>query len=152
MSYRIDFHTKWSDFDPNKHMRHSAYNDYAAEARIRFMTENNFGIYAMEKINIGPVLFSEYTLFKKEVKMGEDIYVDLFLEGVSKQGERFKIMNHIYRSDGVLVATISCYIAWIDLHKRKLTVPPKECFIMLNQLEKTADFQEIVLKSSLKNS
>ena len=31
MSYTLEFNTKWADFDANRHMRHTAYNDYAAE-------------------------------------------------------------------------------------------------------------------------
>jgi len=145
MSYKIKFHTKWSDFDANKHMRHTAYNDFAAESRLRFLTENGFGINMMEKSNIGPVLFAENTLFKREVKLGEDIYIELFLEAASKNGERFKIRHHIYREDGVLAATISVYLAWIDLQKRKLTTPPKELLKTLDKIDKVADFEEIVL-------
>jgi len=26
MSYKVTFPTRWADFDPNNHMRHSAYN------------------------------------------------------------------------------------------------------------------------------
>ena len=147
MSYRIKFHTKWSDFDANKHMRHSAYNDFAAEARLRFLTENGLGIDVMEKQHIGPVLFSENTTFKREIRLGEDIYVDSFLEASSAKGERFKIMHHIYKENGVLTATISVYIAWIDLTKRKLTIPPKVLLHILEKMDKTANFEEIVLKS-----
>ena len=145
MSYKIKFHTRWSDFDANKHMRHTAYNDYAAEARLRFLTENGFSIEVMEKNNIGPVLFSENTLFKREIKLGEDIHVELFLEAASSKGERFKIMQHIYREDGVLAATISVYLAWIDLNKRKLTIPPKEILKTLEFMDKLPDFEEIIL-------
>jgi len=146
MSYKIKFHTRWSDFDANKHMRHTAYNDYAAEARLRFLTENGFSIEVMEKNNIGPVLFSENTLFKREIKLGEDIHVELFLEAASSKGERFKIMQHIYREDGVLAATISVYLAWIDLNKRKLTTPPKEILKTLEFMDKLPNFEEIILK------
>ncbi|MDX5585350.1 MAG: hypothetical protein QNK20_10600 [Aureibaculum sp.] len=34
MAYKIDFHTKWADFNANKHMGHTTYNDYAAEIKI----------------------------------------------------------------------------------------------------------------------
>nr|WP_299046804.1 thioesterase family protein [uncultured Polaribacter sp.] len=37
MNFEVSFNTKWSDFDPNRHMRHTAYNDYAAEVRVRFL-------------------------------------------------------------------------------------------------------------------
>ncbi len=146
MSYKIKFHTKWADFDANKHMRHSAFNDYAAEARLRFLNENGFSISLMEEHNIGPVLFSENTIFRREIKLGEDIEVELFLEAASKKGERFKIKHILYRQDGVVAATILVYIAWIDISKRKLTMPPNEIIETFKVLEQTDTFEEIILK------
>lgn len=146
MSYKITFQTKWSDFDANKHMRHTAYNDYAAEARLRFLNEFGFGLAVMEEQNIGPILFSENTTFRREIKLGEDISTELFLEASSKKGERFKLKSILYREDGKLAATITVYLAWIDLSKRKLAIPSKELIKTLENLEKTADFEELLLK------
>ena len=145
MSYKIKFHTKWSDFDANKHMRHTAYNDYAAECRIRFLTENNFGLKQYEALNIGPVLFSESTIFRKEIKLGEDINVELYLQAVSKNGERFKMFHKIFNQKGELAAEITIFAAWFDLKTRKLCVPIG-VLKTFNNLEKTPDFEEIVLK------
>ena len=145
MTYTINFHTKWADFDANKHMRHTAYNDYAAEARLRFLKENGFGVAIMEQHNVGPILFSENTIFHKEIKLGEDISLKLYLEASSKQGERFKIRHLIFKENGDLAATISVYLAWIDLSKRKLTVPPKQILETLKHIDKTEDFEEIIL-------
>ena len=145
MSFKISFHTRWSDFDANKHMRHSAYNDYAAECRVRFFNENGFNVETFEKEHFGPILFREETNFLKEVKLGEDITVELFLEGVSEKGERFKFFHKIYRQDGEISAEIKIYGAWLDLQKRKLIAPPFETIHMLNLLEKTTNFEEISL-------
>jgi len=146
MSYKIKFHTKWSDFDANKHMRHTAYNDYAAESRLRFLKENGFGVDVMVKNNIGPILFSDTIIYRREILLGEDIEIEIFLEASSKQGERFKIMHHIYREDGVLAATISAYLAWIDSSKRKLTKPPVSFLNTIEHIEKLPNFEEITLK------
>lgn len=146
MTYTIKFHTRWSDFDANKHMRHTAYNDYAAESRLRFLKENGFGVAVMEENNVGPILFSENTQFRREIRLGEDISVKLFLEASSKQGERFKIRHLIYKENGDLAATISVYLAWIDLTKRKLTIPPKQILETLKHIAKTDDFEEISMQ------
>ncbi|MET2985949.1 acyl-CoA thioesterase [Aureibaculum conchae] len=148
MAFKIKFHTKWADFDANRHMRHTAYNDYAAECRVRFLTENGFGIERFEKDNIGPVLFKEETTFYREIKLGEDITVELFLAGMSKNGERFKMFHKIFREDGVLVAEVKIYAAWLDLEKRKLISPPTDLVEKtLNNLEKVENFEEITLKN-----
>ena len=67
MSYQVEFATKWSDFDPNRHMRHTAYNDYAAEVRIRYFSVAGFPVDEIAKDNIGPILFTEHTSFRKEI-------------------------------------------------------------------------------------
>lgn len=146
MVYKIGFTTKWADFDPNKHMRHTAYNDYAAECRIRFF--NDFGLTTalFETKNIGPVLFKEETVFYREIRLGESLHIELRLKGCSEQAERFKMHHYIYKSDGVLAAEVQIFAAWIDLEKRKLVTPPPLFKLAFDKLDKTTDFEMIVLK------
>ena len=147
MAYKIDFHTKWADFDANKHMRHTAYNDYAAECRIRFFNDNGFPIDQFEKEHFGPVLFKEETNFYREIKLGESISIELFLEGMSAKGERFNIFHKIFKEDGTLAAEIKIYAAWLDLIKRKLTNPPVGLIDTFNSLERIENFEEIQLNN-----
>ena len=147
MKYQVKFATKWSDFDPNRHMRHTAYNEYAAEVRIRYFSAQKFSIEEFTKHNIGPILFTEETSFRKEIHLGEDITVNLKLSGVSKNIERWKITHEVFNAAGKLAAVIKVYGAWIDLTKRKLTTPPKEAQHLFLNTEKTEEFEEIRLKS-----
>lgn len=146
MSYTIKFATKWSDFDPNRHMRHTAYNDYAAEVRVRYFAAQNFSIEEFTKHNIGPILFTEETSFRKEVHLGEDITVNLKIIGLSENNERWKIEHEVFNAEGKLSAVIKVYGAWIDLEKRKLTVPPKEAQHLFDVAEKSTNFEVIQLK------
>ena len=146
MSYKVTFSTRWADFDPNNHMRHSAYNDYAAEARVRFFRENGFSMIEFNKQNIGPVLFSENTNFYREINLSENISVELFVKGLSENGERFKFQHKIFKENGVLAAEIEIYGAWIDLKKRKLTKPPEELISKFEALEKSDKFEKIPIK------
>ena len=118
MHFKVTFITKWSDFDPNKHMRHTAYNEYAAEVRIRYFRNQNFSIEEFTKHNIGPILFTEETSFRREIHVGENISVDFKLSGVSKNNERWKITHRVFNEQGELSAIIKVYGAWIDLTKR----------------------------------
>jgi len=147
MTYEKSFTTKWADFDPNRHMRHSAYNDYAAEVRVRFFAEHGFSIDEFAKLHIGPILFKEETSFFKEIKIGEDIRVDMVLEGASKNLERWRFTHHIYNQKNELAAEVKVYGAWIDLNIRKLTAPPESFIRIFSDLSKTAKFVEIPLKS-----
>ncbi|MEN8185782.1 MAG: acyl-CoA thioesterase [Bacteroidota bacterium] len=146
MSYKVKFSTRWADFDPNNHMRHSAYNDYAAEARVRFFNDNGFSLAEFNKQNLGPVLFSENTVFYREINLSEDITVELFVKGLSENGQRFKFQHKIYKQNGVLACEIEIYGAWLDLSIRKLTIPPKEIINTFNTLEKSDNFEVIQLK------
>ncbi len=147
MKFEVNFKTKWSDFDPNRHMRHTAYNDYAAEVRVRFFQEHGLSINTFAKLNIGPMLFKEETSFLKEIHIGENISVNLELEGVSKGIERWRFSHHILNEKGELSAEIKVYGAWIDLIKRKLTTPPPKFVSIFKDLPKTSNFKEILLKS-----
>ena len=148
MSFKVTFHTKWSDFDPNRHMRHTAYNDYAAEVRVRYFRDQNFSIEEFTKHNLGPILFTEETSFRKEIHLGENISVDFKLSGLSKNGERWKITHQVFNETGELSAIIKVYGAWIDLTKRKLTTPPAAAQHLFDTAEKSEDFEEIALKKS----
>lgn len=148
MSFKVIFNTKWSDFDPNRHMRHTAYNDYAAEVRVRFFRDQNFSIEKFTKHNIGPILFTEETSFRKEIHLGETITADFKLLGLSENNERWKIEHRIFNEAGKLSAIVKVYGAWIDLSKRKLTIPPKKAKHLFDNAEKSDDFEVISLKRS----
>lgn len=147
MSYQVTFPTKWSDFDPNRHMRHTAYNEYAAEIRVRYFAEQNFSIVELTKYNLGPILFTEETSFRKEIHLGENITVNMKLSGLSANNERWKITHEVFNEAENLSAVIKVYGAWIDLTKRKLTGPPNETKNLFLNAEKTEDFEEIILKT-----
>ena len=146
MSFKVTFKTRWSDFDPNNHMRHTAYNDYAAESRVRFFIENGLSLSEFRKQHIGPVLFSENTMFYREISISEDITVELLVKGLSEDGDRFKFKHKIFKQNGVLAAEIDIYAAWIDLNLRKLITPPKQILDTFKNLEKSDDFEVIVIK------
>ena len=146
MTFQVTFPTKWSDFDPNRHMRHTAYNEYAAEVRVRYFAKHNFSMAAFTKYNLGPILFTEETSFRKEVHAGENITVNIKLQGVSENNERWKIVHEVFNEAGTLSAVIKVYGAWIDLTKRKLCIPPVATNEMFDFAEKTPDFEIISLK------
>ena len=147
MSFTVNFTTRWADFDPNRHMRHSAYNDYAAEVRLRYFKKFDVTMADFAKDNVGPILFEENTSFRREIHLGENITANLQLTGLSENGERWKIRHQIFNEDGKLSAEINVYGAWLDLTKRKLTTPPEKFKFLFTELEKTEDFKIIEMRS-----
>lgn len=146
MSFNVQFPTRWADFDANVHMRHTAYNDYAAEVRLRYFKKFDITTIDFAKESIGPIIFEENTKFFKEIHLGENITVNLKIIGLSSKGERWKVQHEVFNEAGVLSATITVYGAWLDLNKRKLAVPPARFYDTFATAEKTEDFQEIELK------
>lgn len=146
MKFEVTFKTRWSDFDANRHMRHTAYNDYAAEVRVRYFKQQGFTIQDFAKDDLGPILFKEETSFFREIHMGEDITINLTLKAVSNKSERWKLQHHIFNESGKLAAQINVYGAWINLKKRKLTTPTERFHKLFLPLDKTDDFEEITLK------
>ena len=141
MTFEVEFNTKWSDFDPNRHMRHTAYNDYAAEARIRYFAHAGHPVDELAKDHIGPILFEEFTSFKKEIQSGQSVTVNCKLLGLSEDKRKWKIRHEILNSNRQLSAVIEVFGAWIDLEKRKLRTLPESYMDLLDGMDKTEDFK-----------
>ena len=71
MTDAITYRTRWADMDPNGHMRHSAYADYAADQRLVLLADWGYDIKEFAKLRLGPILFREETKFIKEIHIGE---------------------------------------------------------------------------------
>lgn len=134
--YSKDYTIRWADLDANIHMRHSAYNDYAAQTRLLFMAENGFGMDWFKEHNVFPILFREETIFLKEIQGNENIRIDAMLLKMNDDGSRWSIMNHFYKADGTLAAKLTVDGAWMDIIARKLKTPPTELLTLFNKLDR----------------
>ena|SRR5688572_25782173 len=134
--YTKNFVIRWADLDANIHMRHSAYNDYAAQTRLLFMSEHGFGMEWFKKHNVFPILFREETVFLKEIHGNENILIDAVLVKMSDDGSRWSIMNRFYKEDGTLAARLTVDGAWMDLIARKLKVPPASLMELFGKLDR----------------
>lgn len=131
----------WADLDPNRHMRHSAYNDYAAQVRLEYFTEFGLDLKSLNELGVGPILFREETKFRREVTMNETITVTLEVEKVRKDGSKWSILHTIYKESGDLACQVVADGAWLDLTKRKVTIPPAQLADMLLNAPRTEDFE-----------
>ena len=122
----ITYRTRWADMDPNGHMRHSAYADYAADQRVVVLAGWGYDVAQFARLRLGPILFREETKFLKEVHIGEEIRVDGRLAAINADGSRWSIVHTLYKADGRVAATVTVDGAWLDLDRRKLAVPPAE--------------------------
>ena len=126
--------TRWADMDPNGHLRHSAYADFAADQRVRFLALAGFDLAAFVRLHLGPILFREDSRYLKEIRLGETIRVAGRLLAMADDGSRWTIEHTLYKQDGRPAATVTVEGAWLDLEKRKLTVPPAELVAAMRAL------------------
>ena len=141
-SYAKTFEIRWADLDPNAHMRHSAYADYGAQARIGFLTEQGFGLPQFMKAQLGPVLFREDLKYLKEIRANERIRVTCEAVGMSPNRKHWKIRHRIFRQDGELACIIDCQGAWLDLAARKVIPAPAELQLVMDKMPKSDDYAE----------
>jgi acyl-CoA thioester hydrolase len=130
----------WSQVDANMHLRHSAYADFGAQGRIEMLDHLGFGANVLAQLNIGPVLFREELIYKREVLPNDTIHVSCELSKGRKDGSRWSFQQSIYRSDGVEAAIIHTDGAWLDKKLRKLVALPAEWVEKFDAIPKTENF------------
>ena len=122
-NFSLPIQIRWSDIDQNRHLRHSVYYDYGAMVRITCFVEQGLTTMKLEELNIGPILFREEAIFKREIKYEDKISVDLQLLKSLPDFSRWSIRHNFYKEDKTLAAIINLDGAWIDIAKRKLAMP-----------------------------
>ena len=115
---------RWADVDPNLHVLHSKYLDLGAYCRMSFMTEHGITTEAMSEKNIGPILFREECLFKKEIKFGDEINITLKLDKLSDDYRKWTMIHELWKNGDTLVAVITADGAWMDTKLRKVIPLP----------------------------
>lgn len=85
------------------------------------MNELGMDIDILARLNIGPVLFREATMFSHEVGMNENIKVDAKLKSTHEDGSRWSFIHEFITADGHIAVSVTVDGAWIDLKKCKLT-------------------------------
>ena len=138
--FQQTFQVIWADLDPNAHMRHTAYNDYAAQVRFALFNDFDFPISKLVAEGYGPVLFKEETTFVREVFMNERIIVDCAAAAMRSDLKVWKFRQQVLKQDSQLACTIIATGAFMDLKTRRVVIPPSGISNMLEKIPKTEDF------------
>ena len=133
----------WSHMDANQHMRHSAYADFAAQARLNMLENVGLKLSTLFEYKIGPVLFREELIYLREVRINEHLKITCEVIKSRADGSRWSIRHEMYRSDGIKASVITVDGAWIDTTKRKLAVLPSELSQLFNQAPKSSDYEQM---------
>jgi acyl-CoA thioester hydrolase len=139
---------RWSDLDPNFHIRHSAYYDFGAFIRMSFFTEFGLGEKVLLEHHLGPILFREECLFKREIHFGDDVTINLKLSKASESFSRWSIQHEILKDGDTVAAIINVDGAWIDTQRRRLTIPTDIVSNAFSRIPKSETFEWIEKKSA----
>jgi acyl-CoA thioester hydrolase len=142
-SFSLPIQVRWSDIDQNRHLRHSAYYDYGATVRIACFSQHGLTNSKFEQLHIGPILFREEAIFKREIKFEDTITIDVVLTKATQDFARWSVRHHLYKEDKVLAAILNLDGGWIDISKRKLAVPDEFIRSVFDDFPKAEDFQVI---------
>ena len=132
---------RWADIDANKHLRHSVYYDYGASMRMIALNALGLTMEKLQELMIGPVLFREEAIFRREILFGDDIIINVELVKARADFARWSLRHHLTKRDGTLAAIINIDAAWIDLAKRKLAIPDPSIVKVFEQFPRASDYQ-----------
>lgn len=143
-SFESRCEVRWADLDPNGHVRHTVFMDWATQCRVAALAALGLTPRRFQELGCGPVLFREETDYLREVDAGDRVTVALELVGASADWKHFAIRHRLTKGDGAHCATVLVRGAWFDLRTRKVVPPPAEIGAAFASFPRAADYAEIV--------
>lgn len=138
--YSLPLQIRWSDLDPNFHLRHSVYYDWGALCRIQFLESGGLTARLMEELAIGPILFREECVFRKEIRSTDTVHINLEIIKGKKDFSRWSIQHQVIKNENILCAVLTVDGAWMDIKLRKLATPPAAVMEVFDAMPKAAHF------------
>lgn len=141
-AYVKSIEVRWADLDPNFHMTHSKFYDLGAYIRMCFFVENGITQHELHAHRLGPILLREECVFRKEIKFGDKVDVDMQITKARTNFLRWSIRHHIRRNNE-LSAVINVDGTWIHLDRRKMAMPPQSFNDVFYTMPRSEDFHWI---------
>ena len=132
---------RWSDLDPNFHLRHSVYYDWGAYCRVEFLNEHGLTADVMVQLQFGPILFREECVFRKEIRSGDEVKISLQVTKARKDYSRWSIQHQVTKNGNTLCAVLNVDGAWMNVAQRKLMSPPDKVIEVFEKMPKAEGFE-----------
>ncbi len=142
-AFEITVEIRWDDLDANRHVRNTAFSEYASNARFHLLVAHGFDQERLERLRFGPVIMREDILYRRELFFGDVVTVRVHAAGLSADGSHWRVYQEVFRPDGKDAATLTIQGGWIHLDQRTLVAPPEELVAVLLSLPRTASFEEL---------
>jgi hypothetical protein len=114
--------------------------------RIECFSQHGLTNLKFEELHIGPILFREEAVFKREIKFEDRVTIDMVVTKATPDFARWSIRHHFYKEDGTLSAIINLDGAWIDIVLRKLAVPDEYVRKIFDDFPKDKTFEWITVQ------
>ncbi len=134
---------RWQDIDANRHLRNTAYSEFATDTRFRYVAAHGYTMERFEALRFGPVILREDIRYRREVLLGQTVVVDFRAAGLSADGSHWRVRHQVRLPDGKEAAVLTLDGAWIHLDTRRLVEPPADLLSLLQRLPRTPDFEEL---------
>ena len=141
--FRTEMEVRWADLDANKHVRNTAYSEFATHARLRFLASRGFPAERFTRMGIGPIFFREETVFRRELHLGDIVTVEVRSDGLAPDVSRWRVVHRLLRGGDREAAWVTVDGAWMDLETRQLTVPPEALAEALRSLPHAEGFETL---------
>ena len=142
-NFQSSMQIRWADLDPNFHLRHSVYYDWGALCRMEYLSAAGITIEVMQQLGIGPILFREECVFRREIKMGDVVTMNLKLLRSRKDFSRWSFQHQVFKNGDTVSAILTVDGAWMDMRQRKLATPPQQVQDLFEKIAPTEDFEWI---------
>lgn len=113
-----------SHLDTFGHMNNATYLQILEEARWEFITKKGFGLKAIQKSGMGPVVLEWSMRFVKELKLRQTITIES--QTLSYQGKIGKLKQDILNEAGEVCFKGVMTFGLFDTRERKLIDPTPE--------------------------
>ncbi len=141
--FQHTFQVAWGDLDGNRHLRNTAYLDYAAQTRILYLASQGFAAEDFARHHIGPIVFEDHITYHRELLLLDTLVVSVRIGGLNASGSKFILVNTMAKDDGSLCATVRSPGAWFDLQARRVTEPPAALKAAMEALERDEQFEDL---------
>lgn len=117
---------RWSDLDPNFHLRHSSYYDLASQHRIAMLSHYGLTLKVMEEQHFAPILMREECVFFREIKYTDVVYIHLKIKEVNDDGSKWVLVHEFVDNLKKKKAQLTVEIVWFDTKNRRRAKPIPE--------------------------
>lgn len=142
-AFECRIEVRWADLDGNRHVRNTAFSEYATHTRFGLLAAHGFDQARLEAVGFGPVMMREEIRYRREVRFGDVLVVNVRCAGLSVDGSQWRVHQDVLRPDGREAAALTIQGGWIDLATRRLVAPPAELAAVIHSLPRTRDYEDL---------